>query len=337
VFMTLRSQNSGDTTEAKPTVTLPKLKKDEITGIEIIKPDKTDLVLTKADNTWNLSAPVAAKADSSAVDSVIEKLTDLEVSDVAATRKENHKRLQVDAETGLHVKVKGGDKVLADLWIGASKTGGTMLRVDGQDVVVAVKGSIRYAFDKEVKMFRDRVVTDIDPKDLSGIAIESAKGKFKFDKPEEKWVQPKGEKPIEHFSDSKVQSVVSTAARLRASDFAPASESVEAAGFNAPTAKVTLFKKDGSNVVVEVGKEVAGSDYFLRVVGNPVVYRISKYTGDRLMPELKAFQEEEKKPGDQAAAPPGMPPGMGGPGGGQIPPELMQQLQQQMAAQGGHP
>jgi hypothetical protein len=339
VFATLRSHD-GSTEVATAAPTLPKLKKEDITAIEIAKPDKTTIALAKQGEAWALTAPVAAKADQSAVDSVVEKLSELEVSGVAASRKENHKLLSVDAETGIRVKAKGqGDKVLLDLWVGEAKSGGTMVRVEGKDEVLATKGSIRYAFDKEVRLFRDRVITDLEPKDLTAVSIESAKGKFKFEKPADKWQQVKGEKAIEKFGEAKVSSLVSSAAKLRAADFADPSENDDhAMGFDAPTSTVVLTGKDGKETTLLIGREHGNArEYYLRVVGNPVNYRISKFTAERFMPEAKAFQEEEKKPG--AEAPPGMP-GMGGPqamgGEQQIPPEILKQLQQQMG-QGGHP
>jgi hypothetical protein len=335
VFATLRSHDTSEVAQtAAPT--LPKLKKEDITAVEIGKPDKTTIALAKQADGWALTAPVAAKADQSAVDSVLEKLSELEVSGVAASRKENHKLLQVDADKGIHVKAKGaGDKVLLDLWIGESKTGGTMVRAEGKDEVLAVKGAIRYAFDKEVKLFRDRVVTDLESKDVTAVSIDSAKGKFKFEKPADKWLQPKGEKAIDKFAEAKVTSLVSSAARLRAADFAEPGEDDHAMGFDAPSSTIVLTSKDGKQTTLVLGREHGnGREYYLRVAGNPVTYRISKFTAERFMPEVKAFQEEEKKPG--AEAPPPGPQAMGG--DQQIPPEVLRQLQQQMGQQmGGHP
>jgi hypothetical protein len=333
VFATLRSRNA-EAPVAAPSATLPKLKKEDITAIEIAKPDKTTIALARQGEGWVVTAPVQAKADDSAVESVVEKLSELEVSSVAASRKENHKLLQVDAEKGIRVKAKGqGDKVLADLWIGESKTGGTMVRPEGKDDVLAVKGSIRYAFDKEVKLFRDRVITDLDTATLTAMSIESAKGKFKFEKPADKWQQVKGEKPIERFGEAKVSSLASSAAKLRAADFAEPGESEHAMGFDAPSATVVLTAKDGKQTTLQLGREHGnGREYYLRAVGNPVVYRVSKYTAERFMPDAKALQEEEKKEGAEAP-PPGGPQAMGG--GSQIPPEVLRQLQQQMGQQGG--
>ncbi|MFT3928001.1 MAG: DUF4340 domain-containing protein [Myxococcales bacterium] len=328
----------AETTIEKPQVSLPTIKKDEITSVEIDNPKKGNVTLSKAEGGWSISAPLAAKADQSAVDALLEKLAELEVTGVTATRKENHARLEVDAAQALHVKVKQGDKQIADLYLGATKSGSTMVRSEGQDAVVSVKGAIRYAFDKDLKSFRDRVILDIDSKDLTGLSINSPKGTFKFEKaagPEGKWTQvlAKKEKPIERYSDAKVQSLSSTFARLRASDFAAPDATPESAGLSTPSATVELTKADGSKATLELGKaDGAAGETALRLVGNPVIFKISKFTADRFSSDASAFQEPEKKEGAAPAAP--EMPDMAGGGGQQIPPELLRQLQQQLGAQG---
>jgi hypothetical protein len=348
VATAMRSRES-DTSLEKPNASLPGLKKDDITSIEITNPKKGNVTLSKQDGTWSVSAPLAAKADQSAVDSLLDKLTDLEVSGVAATRKENYARLEVDAAQAIEVKVKGGDKQLADLFIGASKGGGTAVRSADQDVVALAKGSIRYAFDKELKLFRDREVLDLDCKDIGALSVSSSKGSFKFEKPaakegesgDPKWSQvlAKGEKPVPHFSANKVGSLCSSLAHLRAADFVAPGESAENTGLASPSSTVVLTKSDGSSVTLELGKQQTGSDeYALRLVGNDVLYRITRANADRMQPDAAAFEESAPP---AAGAPPGggLPPGMmgGGAGGQQIPPEVLRQLQQQLGQQAGAP
>ncbi len=333
-----------ETTIEKPSATLPPIKKDEVTSVEIENPKKGNVTLTKVEGTWRITAPLSAKPDQSNVDAVLDKLSELEVSQVAATRKENHARLEVDAAQAIRVKVKQGDKQVADLYLGASKGGGTMVRSEGQDTVVSVKGSIRYLFDKELKSFRDRAILDIDAKELTGLSLSSAKGKFVFSKPpaeegseasESKWTQvlAKGEKPIQRFSEAKVQSLSSTLSHLRAADFATPDSSPESLGLSPPSATAVLTKSDGTQITLELGNpDEASGEYALRVSGDEVIYRISKYNAERLTADAEAFQEPEKK-ADPPAEPPPMPDMAGG--GGQIPPEVLRQLQQQLGGQAG--
>jgi hypothetical protein len=336
VVVTTR-RRAAETTLEKPSATLPTVKKDDITSFEIQKPGQPAIVLQKQSDKWRITQPIEAEAAQPSVDSVLEKLSDLKVTGIAASRKENHARLEVDKEHGIHVVAKGGDKPLLDLYVGQSKSGGTMMRAEGQDPVLAVRGSIRYAFDKEVKDFRNREITDLDAAELSALSISSAKGNFKFERQGEAWTQAQGEKPIAKFDGQRVQTLAGALANLRASDFAAPGESDEATGLATPTAKVELTKKDGSTVSVLLGKEHAsGSDNYLRTSQSDVVYRVAKFTADQLTPDAKSFEKVEPQPA--AEAPPGMPGmgGAGGPGGG-LPPEVMQQLQRQMAAQGGSP
>lgn len=332
----LRSHEASTSIE-KPKLTLPELKRDEITKIEIDNPEKKlKVTLAKQDKVWQLTSPLAAKADSAAAEAALDKLADLKVSASVATKKESHARLKVDAAQALHVKAFAGDKLLLDAYIGDTKATGTMLRKEGEDVVVAVRGSIRYAFDKELKYLRDRVISDVDPATFKAATLVSAKGSFKFEKPEGgKWTQAKGEKPIKDFADTKVDGMVTSFARLRASDFAEPSATPEATGLAAPQATLVLTPKEGAELKLELGTlDPSQSDYFLRSSTSPVVYRISKFSGDQLVADATAFSEPPKKPGDETAtAGKGMPIA----GGGNLPPEILKQLQQQGMMGGAHP
>jgi hypothetical protein len=174
------------------------------------------------------------------------------------------------------------------------------------------------------------VITDLNPDDVKAMTVSSAKGSFKFERPEAAWQQAKGEKPIKDFSANKVQSLASSFARLRAADFAEPAATAESTGLNAPAAKLTLTLKEGEPITLELGKQAEGNvDYFLRSNRSEVIYRISKYTGDRMLADAAAFSEPPKKPGEaQAEAP--SPMGMPVAGGGNLPPEVLKQLQQQM-------
>jgi len=334
-FNASRSHQAETTMEA-PVTTLPTLKKEQLTEIEIVRPSEPPVVLAKQGDTWALVKPVAAKADLSAVDQVIEKLTTLDITGVTATRKENHARLQVDAEKAIHVKAKGGDKVLLDIYVGMSKGGNTMLRIEGKDTVLGAKGGLRFAFDKEAKQFRDRVISDIDTAEITAMLVESPKGTFKFEKADKTWTQAAKEKPIKDFSDAKVQSLASTLARLRAADFAEEGTTPEAAGFGPLNGKVTFTVKTGEPVVIELGKvHENGREYYTRVTGKDTLFRVSKFTADRMLADATAFADTKKEGEPAAEAPPSMPPGEGMPQ--ELPPEIMEQLKRQLAEQGGHP
>lgn len=344
VVMTTRSRESQTTLE-KPAATLPEVNKDQVTSLEILRPKQPPIVLQKEGDKWRITAPVSAEAGKSEVESAIDKLATLEATGVAATKKENHKRLELDDEHAIRVKAKEGDKQVADVWIGAAKSGGTMVRVEGSDTVLAAKGSFRYVFDQDVKDFRNRDVTDFDGKDVTAIALTSAKGTFKFTKESKKegdadvetWVQAKGEKPIARFDPAKVERLADALSSLRAVDFATPEETDAVTGLDNPMGRARLTKKDGSIIEIAVGKQHKdGTEHFARVTGSDVVYRITNFSSERIMADAKAFEKPEPKAEPEGAS--GMPPmAGGGPEGMQgLPPELLKQLQE-MQAKGKSP
>jgi hypothetical protein len=344
LVVTLRSRASH-TSLVKPTASLPSIKKEDVTELAIKRPDQAEVVLQKQGDKWAMTAPFSAEASKDAVDNMLDKLADLKVAGVAATRKENYEKLEVDAAHALHVQAKAGDKLVANLHLGAGRGGNTMVRVEGDEQVLSAKGSLRYAFDKDLKDFRKREITDLEASELTGIALSSRKGSFKFERTSGEgatWTQvlAKGEKPIAKFDPAQVETLANTAAHLRAADFAALTEPDSTTGLATPETKVVLTKKDGSTIEVSIGKQQAKSEeYFTKLAGSDVIYRLAKFSAERLMPDAKFFEKSDNPQTPPPSADPhgGMPMGMGGPGGGSLPPEVMKQLQQQMQAQGGHP
>ncbi|MDB4972756.1 MAG: hypothetical protein JWN48_1097 [Myxococcaceae bacterium] len=342
VVVTQRAHES-QTGLDKPSETLPAVDKGAVTELSIEKPGQPAVVAVKQGDKWALSAPLQAEASQDAINGALDKLADLKVTGVAASRKENQARLEVDPAHALHVRAKGGDKLLLDLYIGVTKGASTIVRQEGKDAALSVKGSIRYAFDKELKDFRKREITELDVAQVSALQVSSPKGAFKFERgAADAWTQAKGEKPIAKLDPEQVQVLASTATHLRAADFAQPGEADAVTGLSSPSAKLLLTKKDGGTLELTLGKQHAGSeDYYVRSSDSPLVYRLAKFSAERLMPDAKFFEKQDKPA--QAAAPSGMPEGMppgmqmGGPGGQGISPEMMQQIQRQLAAQGGHP
>lgn len=329
---------------------LPNLDKSQIDFLEIRRPNEAPIQLRKTGDTWRVAAPVDAATDSTTINAALDRLDEMEAIRVAATRRENYARLEVDAEHAIRVIVKRGATQLADFWIGTSSGNNTMVRVEGQTNVLAVEGSLRFAFNKELKDWRDRVVTDFSADSVTRVAFQNENGHFEFAKNEGNWVAQAGTPTIERFSTNKVQQIVQSLARLRATDFGDAGTTLEAAGVAAPNAAsitLTLNDEDAgvSQIVLRRGAAHGdgASEYYLVKEGDPVVYVISSYVANRMAPNVEALQDpvDAGAPAAPPAAPemggmPGMPGGggPGGPGGGSIPPEVMEQLRRQMQQQG---
>ena len=308
------------------------LDKEAITSLEIIRPENQRVVLSSVDGVWRVIEPMDAAADQNNVESALNRLADLKVARVVATQPGNYARLQVDEANAVQVIAKAGEETLTRLMVGKYGNGLTMLRIDDYPEVFGASGSLRYAFDRELKSWRDRTVVRVDAATVQAIRFESANGTFQFQREADGWAVVEGQKALGDFDPKQVTGSLSTAARLTATDFAPQDTSAARAGLTEPQATVTLTLADDPNaIVLEVGDstEQAG-ELYLRRQGEPTIYVVSQYLADRLRPDAKAFETPEAPP----APPPVMP--NAPPGGGQqpqLPPEVMRQLQEQIRAQ----
>ncbi len=286
---------------------LPKLAKDAVDELEIAAPNKPPVKLEKHGKSWKLSAPLTAAADQNAVDTALTKLSELAVVGMAATKADNHKKLEVDDAKGLHVVAKQGGKVLLDLVLGAYRSGNTMVREKSSSVVVSVTGSIKFAFDKELKDWRERTVSEVDPEHVHDILFQNTHGAFHFVREGTDWKQAPGEKAIANFDGSLVKSLVASAARLSAVDFAPADTARDAAGIGAVPEGTVSFTPSGDagtqQVVLRIGKKL-DTNYYLGRDGNDTIYLVSAFVAERLLPSAEKFAKAEPKP---AAAVPGTP------------------------------
>ncbi|MCC7539511.1 MAG: DUF4340 domain-containing protein [Deltaproteobacteria bacterium] len=333
--------------------------KDRVDELEIRRPDEPAIKLAKRDGRWRVVSPVEADADQSAIDTALDRLADLEVRGVAATRRETHEELEINEAKGLRVIARGRGTVLTELVIGAYRNGKTLARRPQDATVYMLEGAIRYAFNKALKDWRDRGIVDVAVGDVVEVRFQNANGTFAFVKREDEWVVADGATAIERFQASKLSSIVSSIARLRATDFAESDVTAETAGVGATVtvgdggvanvAVVTLRTRAGDagparEITVRIGNPRGEGDreFYATRQGTDTIFVISKYLADRLRPAMDAFQSApDAGPRADGGAPPppedGEGEGEGEPGGAPqgIPPEIMRQLQKQLGARGG--
>jgi hypothetical protein len=317
-------------------VKLPKLEQDKIDELEVSGADQPKVRLVKKGDEWRLAEPTDARADQDAVKTAVTKLAELKVTGIAATKKENHDRLEVSEAKATHVVAKSGGKTLLDGYMGSYDSGNTMFRLNGQDAVASVEGSIRFAFRKQARDYRDRVVTKIEVPTVQKIVFDNKDGHFEFERDsKEEWKQvlAKGQKRIAPLDISKVKGLVGTASSLNASDFGEPGLTAEQAGLGAGASTATLIllgDAGPSEIRYRVGIQ-KDNNYYMQREGNDTIYMVSNWIASRLVPKPDDFIKK---------APPKTPPAAAAKpsnvieGGQQIPPEILRQLQQQQQQQG---
>jgi hypothetical protein len=295
-------------------VKLPKLERDKLDELELSSPEKPTVKLVKKGSEWRLSVPLDAKADQDAVKAALDKLAELEVTGIAATKPENHERLEVDAKKGTHLIASAGGKPVLDSWIGSYQSGNTMLRLEGQPLVATVKGSIRYAFNKAVREWRDRNIEKVETKDVREIVFDNKNGHFDFVRAGEDWNQvvdkrnKRDKSRIDPLDQSKVKGILGTASSLTATDFAEPTVTAEQAGLGTGAATVVLKLANDAGaqeIVYRIGSE-KDQNYYLQREGVDTIFLVSKWIGERLIVSPEALIKKET-PAAPNAGPPGSP------------------------------
>jgi hypothetical protein len=354
LYVVIKSRGPEEApTEDGETPAIAEIDTDDIDALEIHRPDEEPIRLAKRAGHWRVISPIEASADESAVTTALDKLGDLELAGIAATKAQNHERLEVDDAHGVRVIAKQGERTVIDFRLGAYRSGNTMLRLQGQERVLSVRGSIKYAFNKPLRDWRNRSIVDSDPEQVSGLVLRNPSGTYTFTKAGEDWQAAEGT-TIDRFAPSKVRSLVSSLARLRAVNFADEGKTAAQAGIGPDSPTVTLTSTaDGGpgQVVMRLGSAHGDGDreFYLMREGDETVYVVSSFIAEKLRADTDDFQTPPD--GGVAATPepppemppgmgggmPGMPPGMPGMppgGGGKIPPEIMRQIQEQLRQQG---
>jgi hypothetical protein len=382
----LISERTGDTeTGVTERPTLPDIDEDAVMALDITRPppsgegEPEHVRLERHGETWSITQPLEAVADPSALDTALDKLDELEVAGLAATHAEHHEELEVDDAHGVHVVIHGeGDEVIADLIIGAFRGGNTMVRVSGQDSVVTVRGSIRFAFARDLKDWRNRSMLDLEADQVRVAEWTGPNGHFAFARPEVAAEAPAPSEdgegddddepaaPATHLGDwaptavhfvpaaegdagvaavaaapvtelptfapSRVTSMVSSLAHMRASDFAPTEIDRAAAGITDASAHVTLTSGTGADAerhTITVGNEASSGNFYAMRDDDPTIFIVSRFLMEKISPAAPAFEQTAAAEAPEPEGDSPMPPG-----GGEIPPDLMRQIQAQLQAQG---
>ncbi|HJZ89210.1 MAG TPA: DUF4340 domain-containing protein [Polyangia bacterium] len=303
-FLALRAPEKGE--RKGPHVGPPgvsAMKADQIDALEVVngkdasgKEQKTSLA--KQAGKWTVVAPVVYPADAEGVKSAVDKLAELSFSEVVSDHKDKQKELEVDQDKGVRVTVKSGGKVLADLYFGKTVSGYTMARVAGQDAIWQSSGIQKWAFAKDTKGWRDKVVTDFKRDDIATITVDAgARGKITVkrvapDKDKgtpEKFEVVQSSVKIDKLDDSVPQGLASSVYALRAFDFADAAAAAET-GLDKPGYTITT-EAGGKKHVVLVGK-AKGDNFYVKTGDRTQVFLLPKYTIERLAKAPIEFRDK---------------------------------------------
>lgn len=271
---------------------LAKLKADQIKKVTITAKNTSVELVRKDKETWRLLKPIDDEADEAAVKSMVSKLEALEFGDLVTELKAKHTEYQVDDAAGIRVAVSDGSRTLADFYLGKSVESFTMLRVAGKDAVWQAVGSLRFAFEREIKNWRDRRIIEFKRDDARKLQVTTEAGSVTLSRPDAStpWKPDSSPVKLDQLDTSVISTLLSSLSSLRAFDFADDIKP-DRSGLDQPRATLTVDLDGGQQVTLLVGTSEK-DDIWVQKKGSPRVFVLKKSSADNLLKRPVDFRDK---------------------------------------------
>ena len=240
----LRQPEKGQRVGERPRP-IPKLAAGTFDTLTVTKGASTTTIKKEGDK-YKITAPVVYPADDNVGKQAFESVEKLEFGDLVSEQKSKHAEFEVDDAKGVKVVVKKADQVLADLVIGKSVGGNTLVRVSGKDEVWQALGSFKYNFDRDTSGWRDKTITKFAQADATQIDLKAKDGSHATLKKGDgdKWTVAESSVAVTKLDDSVPTGIVSSLSTWVTNDFADGAKDADT-GLATPASTVTVHLKDG--------------------------------------------------------------------------------------------
>jgi hypothetical protein len=235
--------------------------------------------LSKKGSEWDLTQPVQTRADETAISSIVNDLSGLQVERSFAPTDSLSKygladpavTIEFQQTNGSTHKVELGDKDFSNTNVYAL--------VDGSKQVDMVASSLLDATTKPVSQLRDRSLIDLDGAEVTGLTLKDPSGNIALTKAKAGWEITD---PRKTLADSgAVDSLVSSLSNNKFTDIASETPSDPAKyGLARPSVTLDITAQGGKEFHLELDKK--GGDYYGRDLSRPMIFRLDAPTYDAL-------------------------------------------------------
>lgn len=267
-----------------------KLDREKIDALEVASADK-QLRVTKGDNEWRMTAPTTARADYSAVESLIGRLGSLQMKSLVAAEPADLKEYGLD-KPDVTVKIGTGSSQATMIFGKKTEAGDVYAKDVSRPAVFTIESSLVEELKKAPGDFRQKDLFDARAFNSTRLEIvrggqttvfEKTKGKDKDGKEEEKWRQTAP--AAKDVDNAKLESLLSAITGARADTY------VDDAAAKKALAKPELtvaIKFDDGKKEDRVTFARSGSDAYASRSGDPGAAKLGVATLDSI---IKALEE----------------------------------------------
>jgi hypothetical protein len=266
--------------------TVLKVDREQLDKLEIVTDKRTER-FEKKGGDWIIAEPAVGKAEFSAVDNLVSRISSLQMKSIVNDATDT-KKYGLD-KPALTVRVGAGSS-LASLLIGSSAETGTVYARDAaRPAVFTIESSLADDLKKDVSEYRLKDLFDARSFNTNRVEIvrngqtttfEKTKTKDKDGKEQEKWRQTA---PAARDVDgTKVEALVSAASAARATGFV---DSTAKTGLDKPELTVSFTYDEGKQERVAFAR--AGGAAYASRAGSPGAAKIDAATIDSIVKALE--------------------------------------------------
>jgi len=270
---------------------LLRTRQEEITSVEILRPQEEGILLSKEEGDWMLERPVKTSADNSTVDVLLRDLSravrDRTFSE-GGTRRE---------EYGLHepamtLKIQADGKEHTLLMGNKDFTGSHVyVQFQGEPEVFLTSQVLFSTAGKDLMEWRDKRVLVIDRAKIQTIEVINSANTIRIIRQDEEWNL---ESPIqEHADQNAVSSLLSTVEFGEAQEFVTDdAQELKSYGLDPPAATIRVQHEEEGWRVLELGQK-KGEHTLARNPERASVFTVSQEIRDKLSQDVLAFRDKD--------------------------------------------
>ncbi len=271
--------------------TVLELERDKIDRLTLVSPAHT-VEFAKADGEWRMTAPIKARADFTSVDSLVSRLSSLQMKALIAEEAPKLAEYGLDKPAAT-VKIGTGSSEAVLLLGQNAAEGANFAKVQSRPAIITVDGSLVTDAVKEPAEFRQKDLFDARAfnstwmqivRGSETFAFEKTKTKNKDGQDEEKWRQVS---PTERDVDqTKVDDLVAAVTGARATGFV---DSAAKTGLEKTELAITVKSEEGKREE-NVAFARSGADGYASRSGEPGAAKTDIATIENIVKALDALK-----------------------------------------------
>jgi hypothetical protein len=269
---------SRRTDAAAANLRLPALSASEVDTITITHVADTISLVKQPSGAWTVNRYPASQ---SGVDDFFEALRDSVKPELVAESPSSFARMGVDSPGGRLVRLVGGGKPPARLFIG-----GSYLRLGGDVRVYRWPGRLAALVARPADDWRDRQIGAVAPESIAVVEIQRAGKRFTLRKSAAAWMLSNGA-PADSAA---VARFLERVRNVSATGFATERQA-DSLSFARPERRL-LLRGAGAHTLLDLTFDSTTSGYWVRKPESGTVYRLDSWHVDQLTPEERGLAKQ---------------------------------------------